>query len=113
MTFDTDVADPAVIRRSLLSLTDRVAVRVVDRVAVRLRGGGHVGRTVALKVRLAAFRTVDRSRTLPGTTDVAGRSPGRPGGSSRHCRHPGTSGWWCPGRGTGVRRVRIEAAHTG
>ena len=62
VTFDIDVADPAVIRRELLSLADRVAVR--------LRGGGHVGRTVAIKVRLADFRTVSRSRTLPTPTDV-------------------------------------------
>ena len=63
MTFDVDVADPVLLRRSLLALADRVAVR--------LRGGGHVGRTIAIKVRLADFRTVNRSRTLPSTTDVA------------------------------------------
>jgi DNA polymerase IV len=63
MTFDTDVFDPAVIRRSLLALADKVGAR--------LRAGGHVGRTVALKVRLADFRTVNRSRTMPTTTDVA------------------------------------------
>jgi DNA polymerase-4 len=63
MTFDTDISDPAVVRRALLSLADKVAVR--------LRDGGHAGRTVAIKVRLADFRTVSRSRTLPSTTDVA------------------------------------------
>ncbi len=63
MTFDTDVADPMVIRRSLLALADKVGAR--------LRAGGHVGRTIAIKVRLADFKTVNRSRTVPTTTDVA------------------------------------------
>ena len=63
MTYDTDVADPLVIRRSLLALADKVGAR--------LRGSGHVGRTIAIKVRLADFRTVNRSRTMPTTTDVA------------------------------------------
>ena len=63
MTYDIDVADPDVIRRSLLALADKVGAR--------LRGGGHVGRTIAIKVRLADFRTVNRSRTMPTTTDVA------------------------------------------
>jgi DNA polymerase-4 len=63
MTYDTDVADPAVIRRSLLALAEKVGVR--------LRASGYVGRTVAIKVRLADFRTVNRSRTMPTTTDVA------------------------------------------
>jgi DNA polymerase-4 len=63
MTYDIDVADPDVIRRSLLSLADKVGTR--------LRGSGHVGRTIAIKVRLADFRTVNRSRTMPTTTDVA------------------------------------------
>jgi DNA polymerase-4 len=63
MTFDTDIADPAAVRRALLSLAGRVALR--------LRDGGHAGRTVAIKVRMADFRTVSRSRTLAGATDVA------------------------------------------
>jgi DNA polymerase IV len=63
MTFETDVAEPAVIRRSLLALAERTGAR--------LRAGGHVGRTIAIKVRLADFTTVSRSRTLPTTTDVA------------------------------------------
>jgi DNA polymerase-4 len=62
-TFDTDVADPDVIRRAMLGLATRVGVR--------LRGGGQAGRTVAIKVRLADFRTLSRSRTLPSATDVA------------------------------------------
>jgi DNA polymerase-4 len=62
MTFDTDVSDPVMIRRSLLSLADKVGAR--------LRGGGHVGRTIAIKVRLADFRTISRSRTVATSTDV-------------------------------------------
>ena len=63
VTFDADVADPAEIRRALLALSEKVGVR--------LRRAGQVGRTVSLKVRLADFRTVNRSRTLGVPTDVA------------------------------------------
>jgi DNA polymerase-4 len=63
MTYDTDVTDPALIRRSLLALAERVGAR--------LRASGLVGRTIAIKVRSADFRTVNRSRTIPTTTDVA------------------------------------------
>jgi DNA polymerase-4 len=63
MTYDTDVADPMVIRRSLLALAEKVGGR--------LRASGQVGRTIAIKVRMADFRTVNRSRTMPTTTDVA------------------------------------------
>jgi DNA polymerase-4 len=63
MTFDVDVADPVVIRRSMLALADKVGAR--------LRAAGQVGRTVSIKVRLADFRTVNRSRTVPTSTDVA------------------------------------------
>jgi DNA polymerase-4 len=63
MTFDTDIVDPTVLRHSLLALAEKVGAR--------LRAGGHVGRTIALKVRMADFRTVSRSRTMPGHTDVA------------------------------------------
>ena len=61
-TFDTDVADPGEIRRTLLGLAGKAAGR--------LRGGGLVGRTVSIKVRYADFRTISRSRTLPMPTDV-------------------------------------------
>ncbi len=61
-TFDVDVADPATLRRTVLVLADK-ATR-------RLRAAGLVGRTVALKVRFADFRTISRSRTLPVPTDV-------------------------------------------
>jgi DNA polymerase-4 len=61
-TFDVDVADPAVIRRELLRLSDRVGAR--------LRTAGQVGRTVAIKVRFGDFSTITRARTLPAPTDV-------------------------------------------
>jgi DNA polymerase IV len=63
VTFDIDVADPQVIRRALLALADKVGVR--------MRRAEQVGRVVSIKVRLADFRTLNRSRTLPGPTDVA------------------------------------------
>jgi DNA polymerase-4 len=63
VTFDTDLADPDAIRHALLGLAERVGVR--------MRRAGQVGRTVSIKVRLADFRTVNRSRTLAGPTDVA------------------------------------------
>ncbi|HYN94168.1 MAG TPA: DNA polymerase IV [Pilimelia sp.] len=62
VTLDTEVADPVVIRRALLALADKVAVR--------LRRADQLGRTVSIKVRLADFRTVTRARTLPVATDV-------------------------------------------
>jgi DNA polymerase-4 len=63
VTFDTDVADPAVIKRALLELSTKVGVR--------LRQADQAGRTVSIKVRLADFRTVNRSRTMGTPTDVA------------------------------------------
>jgi DNA polymerase-4 len=63
VTFDTDIADPAVIRRALLALATKVGER--------LRRADQVGRTISIKVRMADFRTVNRSRTLGGPTDVA------------------------------------------
>ena len=62
VTFDTDLADPQAIRRALLALAEKVGVR--------MRRAGQVGRTVSIKVRFADFRTVSRSRTLGGPTDV-------------------------------------------
>ena len=61
-TFEQDIDDPAVIHAHLL--------RLADRVAGRLRAGGHAGRTVCLKVRFADFSTISRSRTLAQHTDV-------------------------------------------
>ncbi|RVX39495.1 DNA polymerase-4 [Nonomuraea polychroma] len=62
-TFATDVDDPEMIRRELLRLSERVAAR--------MRKGGHVGRTVSVKLRRADFTTITRSRTLREATDVA------------------------------------------
>jgi DNA polymerase-4 len=62
-TFATDVADPVVIRRELLRLSQRTAQG--------LRAGGWMARTVVVKLRLANFKTITRSRTLPEPTDVA------------------------------------------
>jgi DNA polymerase-4 len=62
-TFAEDIDDPAEIRRELLRLSGRAASG--------LRAGGHVARTVSVKLRLASFKTLTRSRTLPYPTDVA------------------------------------------
>jgi len=63
-TFPTDL--------TVVAELERHVVRLADDVASRLRGSGRVGRTVALKVRYASFRTITRSRTLPEPTDFAG-----------------------------------------
>ena len=55
--------DPGQIRRELLRLSGRTAYG--------LRAGGYVARTVSVKLRLASFKTLTRSRTLPYPTDVA------------------------------------------
>jgi DNA polymerase IV len=62
-TFSTDIGDPAVIRRELLRLSGRTARG--------LRGAGCSARTIVVKLRLASFKTITRSRTLPDPTDVA------------------------------------------
>jgi DNA polymerase-4 len=62
-TFATDVDDPEVIKKELLRLSGRTARG--------LRAGGSVARTVVVKLRLANFKTITRSRTLPEPTDVA------------------------------------------
>jgi DNA polymerase-4 len=61
-TFETDVDDDETLLRELLALTGRVASR--------LRADGYRARTVTMKVRLATFTTLTRSRTLPDATDV-------------------------------------------
>jgi DNA polymerase-4 len=61
-TFGVDVADPVLIHRELLHLSERVAGR--------LRSAGWLARTVSLKVRFADFTTITRSRTLPVPSDV-------------------------------------------
>lgn len=65
VTFETDITDADVLRRELL--------RQADAVAVRLRRGGWVGRTVVLKLRYADFTTITRSRTLAEPTDLGRR----------------------------------------
>jgi DNA polymerase-4 len=62
-TFGTDVADPDRIRRELLRLSGRTANA--------LRTDGYVARTISVKLRLANFKTLTRSRTLAHPTDVA------------------------------------------
>ena len=62
-TFDTDIDDPEIIRRELLRLSEKVGAR--------LRAGGNAGRTVSVKLRMANFKTITRSRTLREPTDVA------------------------------------------
>ncbi|QHC59047.1 DNA polymerase IV [Rathayibacter sp. VKM Ac-2760] len=63
ITFADDVADPELVRRELL--------RLCDKVAVRMRRSGVRCRTVAVKVRFGDFSTLTRSRTLQEATDVA------------------------------------------
>ncbi len=60
-TFDVDTADPEIIERTLLALSEGVAGR--------LRAGGVKARTIAVKVRDASFHTVSRQRTLGEPTD--------------------------------------------
>lgn len=61
-TFAADVDNPEVIRRELLRLSGRTARG--------LRTGGFMARTVVVKLRLANFKTITRSRTLAEPTDV-------------------------------------------
>ncbi|RZT64089.1 DNA polymerase-4 [Microcella alkaliphila] len=64
-TYERDLSD--------LSHIDRELLRLSDAVAKRLRSGGWVARTVAVKVRFGDFTTLTRSQTLPEPTDVAQR----------------------------------------
>jgi DNA polymerase-4 len=61
-TFPRDITE-----RSQL---EQEALRMAERVAVRLRAAGRAGRTVQLKLRYRDFRTITRSRTVPEATDV-------------------------------------------
>jgi len=61
-TFDRDIDAEDDVMRELL--------RLAFRVASRLRREGFGARTVTLKVRLASFTTLTRSRTLPDPTDA-------------------------------------------
>jgi DNA polymerase-4 len=62
-TFEADLDDEATLLREALALSHKVAAR--------LREDGFRARTVTLKVRLANFTTLTRSRTLSVPTDVA------------------------------------------
>jgi DNA polymerase-4 len=62
-TFPADVDDPDVVRKELLRLSGRTARA--------LRAAGYVARTVTVKLRLASFKTITRSKTLSEPTDVA------------------------------------------
>ncbi|WGW13299.1 DNA polymerase IV [Saxibacter everestensis] len=62
-TFDIDLSARDELRRELLRLSEKVALR--------LRSAEFVGRVVVLKVRYSDFFTVTRSRTLDQGTDVA------------------------------------------
>ncbi len=61
-TFGTDIYDTPTLHRELLRLSERTSAA--------LRRKGLRARTVAIKVRLADFTTLTRSRTLPAATDV-------------------------------------------
>ncbi len=61
-TFDHDLDDEEALLRELLALSGRLGAR--------LRAEGYRARTVVLKVRLANYTTLTRSRTLPAPTDV-------------------------------------------
>jgi DNA polymerase-4 len=63
-TFDRDLDDEDEILRELLALSGRVGAR--------LREDGYRARTVTLKVRLANFTTLTRSRTQADPTDLGG-----------------------------------------
>lgn len=65
VTFERDVSEAVALDRELL--------RMSTRVAERLRRGGWVARTVAVKIRFGDFRTITRSRTLAEPSDVAER----------------------------------------
>lgn len=93
-TFDVDTADPEVLERTLLALSEGVAGR--------LRAGGVKARTIAVKVRDSSFHTVSRQRTLPEPSDqtevifAAARDLARP-----------------QVRGVRVRLLGVGASHLG
>lgn len=60
-TFETDVDDPVVLERRLLSLAEDVTRR--------LRHQHVAARTITVKIRMSDFRDVSRSHTLPLGTD--------------------------------------------
>ncbi len=62
-TFDRDLDADEDLLREILALCGRVGRR--------LRTDGYRARTIVLKIRLANFTTLTRSRTLPAPTDIA------------------------------------------
>jgi DNA polymerase-4 len=63
-TFDSDIADPAVLREALSTMADELCAGLLAH--------NRRGRTIAIKVRLDDFTTVTRARTVPEPTcDVA------------------------------------------
>lgn len=62
-TFDHDIDDPGALDRELL--------RLAERSAARLRAGGHLGRTITVKIRFGDFTTIHRSRTLAEATSTS------------------------------------------
>jgi DNA polymerase-4 len=62
-TFGRDLDDERELLREALALSQKVAAR--------LREDGYRARTITLKIRLANFTTLTRSRTVPAPTDVA------------------------------------------
>jgi DNA polymerase-4 len=62
-TFGRDLDDERELLREALALSQKVAAR--------LREDGYRARTITLKIRLANFTTLTRSRTAPTPTDVA------------------------------------------
>ena len=61
-TFDRDLDDERELLREALALSQKVAAR--------LRRDGYRARTITLKIRLANFTTLTRSRTVPVPTDL-------------------------------------------
>jgi DNA polymerase-4 len=61
-TFEHDLDDDETILRELLALSGKVASR--------LRADGYRARTITMKVRLATFTTLTRSKTMRDPTDV-------------------------------------------
>lgn len=63
VTFETDLVGADDLRRELLTLAEKTAVR--------LRAAGVAARTAVLKLRYSDFHTVTRSKTLEQPTDVS------------------------------------------
>jgi DNA polymerase-4 len=61
-TFDEDTADPEVLERTLLAMSEGVSGR--------LRHAGFKAATVTVKIRDSGFHTITRQRTLPEPTDL-------------------------------------------